>query len=45
MDKELTEGGHAEHTPETEEYGIGSFVIQTITVSRETFQRLVRTNA
>ncbi|MBW4893243.1 GTP-binding protein [Staphylococcus haemolyticus] len=24
--KELTEGGHAEHTPETEEYGIGSFV-------------------
>lgn len=24
--KELTEGGHAEHTPETEEYGISSFV-------------------
>ena len=24
--KELTEGGHAEHTPEKEEYGIGSFV-------------------
>ncbi|MEB8101086.1 GTP-binding protein [Staphylococcus xylosus] len=24
--KELTEGGHAEHTPETEEYGINSFV-------------------
>ena len=24
--KELTEGGHAEHTSETEEYGIGSFV-------------------
>ena len=24
--KELTEGGHAEHTPETEEYGIGAFV-------------------
>ena len=24
--KELTEGGHAEHTPETEEYGIGSLV-------------------
>jgi len=24
--KELTEGGHAEHTPETEEYGIASFV-------------------
>ena len=24
--KELTEGGHASHTPETEEYGISSFV-------------------
>lgn len=24
--KELTEGGHANHTPETEEYGISSFV-------------------
>ncbi|MFC0138190.1 cobalamin biosynthesis protein CobW [Staphylococcus petrasii] len=24
--KELTEGGHAAHTPETEEYGISSFV-------------------
>lgn len=24
--KELTEGGHAHHTPETEEYGISSFV-------------------
>lgn len=24
--KELTEGGHEHHTPETEEYGIGSFV-------------------
>lgn len=24
--KELTEGGHAEYTPETEEYGISSFV-------------------
>ncbi|MCI2947143.1 GTP-binding protein [Staphylococcus caledonicus] len=24
--KELTEGGHATHTPETEEYGISSFV-------------------
>ncbi|AGZ25818.1 MULTISPECIES: GTP-binding protein [Staphylococcus] len=24
--KELTEGGHDEHTPETEEYGISSFV-------------------
>ncbi|WP_323702978.1 GTP-binding protein [Mammaliicoccus sp. Dog046] len=24
--KELTEGGHAQHTPETEEYGISSFV-------------------
>ena len=24
--KELTEGGHTEHTPETEEYGISSFV-------------------
>ena len=26
--KELTEGGHAEHTPETEEYGIGSSCIR-----------------
>ncbi len=29
--KELESGGHASHTPETEEYGISSFYIKVVT--------------
>lgn len=42
--KELTEGGHANHTPETEEYGISSFVYERrMPFHAERFQEWIET--